>query len=119
MFRVSTLTIVLFLLLGTISVNTFGVGGFSTVPKSSHDHLLAEINNKKHAEFGSDVLMSILCAQSQVIAGRNYRIVGLFMDGNSQKTCEFIYTQPLNGDHFVLEKSYDCVSPPKHCTETE
>lgn len=107
MFRVFLFIVVLFHALGRITAQA-DIIFVDAIPSSSNYELLTEINNAKHAEFGTHKLVAIKCARSQGDPDRSYIIIGKFIDRDVEKTCEFDYIEPIDAVNFVRERSLNC-----------
>lgn len=73
-------------------------GGYNAVPADKHGELIEQINSVKHTgEIADGKLIKINCATSQVVAGANYIVNGVWKVGDDEKNCQIKYSRDLDG----------------------
>lgn len=79
-------------------------GGYNTVPADKYNELIETINGVTHTgEIADAKLLKVNCATSQVVAGANYIVNGVWKVGNEEKNCEMKYSRDLDGHIKVNE----------------
>lgn len=85
-------------------------GGFNNVEVDRYPEILKTVNGLTHTgDFANAHLVEVKCAKSQVVAGANYQVYGIWDVGTEKKTCTIKYSRSLSGTHEVT--GYDCTTP--------
>lgn len=86
------------------------LGGFNRVATENHQSLINKVNTLTFAdELIGAFLTDIKCADSQVVAGANYIVNGVFQQGSEQKVCIVKLSEDLQGNLQIT--SVDCKTP--------